>query len=127
MGVLGDADKKQQANSSGTRDTSTDGLRRGVIAALTVGTSEIKTGGGEYGDETLADSIFPKTINDMNNQERQQSRMNTDMAKAKALDTQKRALVEPDPTDVYTRRAAAGRLMSGNGRKSSFLTGGGTY
>lgn len=48
--------------------------QRALLAAMTFGTSEVKTGGGQYGDEVLADSLFPKTVNDMMLNDRQAAR-----------------------------------------------------
>ncbi len=100
-------------------------IRRGVLFNLTAGTSEIKTGGGEYKDETVADSIFPKTINNMNNIDRQNQRDTIDQNKQAQSDKEKAALTAPDAmdaTDNILGRTGARRMMSGQGRQSSFLT-----
>ena len=98
---------------------------RGFLALSTFGTSEIKTGGGEYGDETVADAIFPKTINDIA-LGRIESR--------KLIDAQRQAELDaanpgpgPDLADKLVAGAGgrtAARLGQKRGRRSTFLGGG---
>ena len=101
-------------------------LKRGALAVLTSGTSEIQTGGGAYGDETLADTLFPKGINDWALDDRRNARQGKDAADAAekaALDAGK----PPPPMDFTdeTLRAARSsallRMATGRGRAGSFL------
>jgi hypothetical protein len=102
-------------------------LKRGLLAALTVGTSEIKTGSGEYGDETVADALFPKEVNNILLDDREKARRVTDAAKADAAKKAQPGPV-PDLADKLLQRAGAQDLMRQKakaGRKSTFLSGGG--
>lgn len=102
-------------------------LKRSLLGILTMGTSEIKTGGGAYGDEVLADSLFPKTINDFLLDDRADARKATDAKKAAEL-----AKYQPGPApDLATKlvQEAGGnaklRQATKSGRRSTFLSGGG--
>ncbi len=109
-----------------TKDYSGDDAKRVLLGFATSGTSEIKTGGGQYGDETVADSLFPKTVNDWALEDRQAGRQGVDAAKQTEVDqAATAAALQPDAADAAlkaARRQGAMRLMSGNGRKSSFIT-----
>lgn len=97
-------------------------LKRAFLFASTLGTSEIKTGAGEYGDETLADSIFPKTVNNLMLDDREAARKATDKAKADMAAPPN----EPDLADRLLQGTAAGALLkqkTKTGRKSAFLLG----
>ena len=101
-------------------------FKRGFLALVTSGTSEIKTGGGEYGDETVADSLFPKQINNWALQDREQGRKATDAA-AKESERKMNPGPAPDATDKLIKQAndqAAQRLQTKQGRRSAFLSGG---
>lgn len=104
-------------------------LKRGVLAVMTSGTSEIKTGAGQYGDETVADSLFPKTVNDWALEDRQAGRNSTDAAaKAEVGKAAALAANAPDLTDALLKKSmkdSTNRLKSAQGRKSTFLTGAG--
>lgn len=103
--------------SSGDLITKT--LGKAALFVISSGTSEIKTG-GKYGDETLADSLFPSQVNglftDRNNTRAQ---MDKDAAARTA------ELAPPPPPDLGdTLLKRAGRnLTTGQGRRGSFLTG----
>lgn len=103
-------------------------IKRGGLAVLTGGTSEIKTGGGANGDETVADTLFPTKINDLLLEDRTDARKKTAeeaAAEEAALDAAKPTLT-PDLTDetiAKSKRAQALRGMTGRGRSSTFLTG----
>ena len=100
---------------------------RALLAVLTSGTSEIKTGAGEYGDETVADALFPKEINNFL-LDREASRNTIDATRAGEIAlgaTAPRAA--PDLADKLLQRAGATSLerqQSKQGRRSAFLTGG---
>lgn len=101
----------------------------GLLSLLTAGTSEVKTGTGQYGDETLADTLFPKVFNDMAQPDRQAARQAKDAADAAAkakIDAEK-----PPPTVDLTdmalsaaRKSARLRQMTGYGRSATFSNGG---
>ncbi len=100
-------------------------LGRTALGALTFGTSEAKTGAGQYGDETIADSLFPKTINDAALGDRQEARAATDAAAKAEADA-----ANPGPApDLADKILSAGltrslqQQQSKQGRRSSFLTG----
>lgn len=102
-------------------------FKRGLLGAISLGTSEIKTGAGEYGDETLADALFPKTVNNWLDEGREASRRGKDAAQKALVDSAAtQAALQPDAADaaIATKRAGALRLMTGRSRKNSFLTGG---
>lgn len=97
-------------------------FKRMALAVSTLGTSEIKTGGGQYGDETVADSLFPKTINDAMSDDRTAARKAADEA-----NKPKPAALAPDMADQLLAGTAANgqlRLKAKQGRRSTFLTGG---
>ena len=97
-------------------------VKRAFLAASTLGTSEIKTGGGQYGDETVADSLFPKTINDLALDDRTAARKAADEA-----NQPKPVGPGADLADQLLSGSAANtqlRLKTKQGRRSTFLTGG---
>lgn len=98
------------------KNTNAD-IKRAFLAASTLGLSEIKTGGGEYGDETVADSLFPKTINDLMSDDRTAAR--------KATDAAKNAMVAPSRAPDLADKLLAGAGAPGKklGRKSTFISG----
>lgn len=110
------------ATTAKAKKTNSD-LKRAFLAFSTLGTSEIKTGAGQYGDETLADSLFPKTINDMALDERTEARKAADEAnKPKPVGP------GPDLADKLLAGAAGNSLQrqqTKKGRRSTFLAGGG--
>lgn len=102
--------------------------KRGILSLLTAGTSEWGTGGGEYGDETVADTIFPKFINDAMLDERTKARADKDAAveAEKAEIEAEKPKAAPDLTDGLlgeARKAQMLRQKSGAGRGSTFLSG----
>lgn len=97
-------------------------IKRAFLAASTLGTSEIKTGGGEYGDETVADSLFPKSINDLALDERTDARKATDAAKLAAAQPGP----VPDLADKLLQGSSSNSLLrqqTRQGRRSTFLSG----
>lgn len=107
-------------NADGTfNNNGNSWFRRIMLGVLTSGTSEIKTGAGEYGDETVADSIFPKTINNLGLDEREINRQRADRAKRDGADSY--STPAPDLTDELIRkRASAGSLLAGSsGRRGT--------
>lgn len=112
----------------GERNTGIRDVKRGALAVLTSGTSEIQTGGGANKDETVADTLFPKPINDWALQDREKNRdkVAADAEAAKKALDEERPVVAPDLTDKLVsdaRKAQMLRLLSGRGRASTFLTG----
>lgn len=106
------------ANSQGQIDA-----QRAGLAFLSLGTSEIKTGAGEYGDGTVADALFPETINNWMLNDRQAAREDAKAAVGKeAQAIRERAANRPDATAVLLKKAAAGQLKTKFGRASTFLT-----
>lgn len=99
--------------------------KRILLGIATSGTSEIKTGGGQYGDETVADSLFPKTVNNALLDERQGARAAKDAATQRLVDqAATNAALAPDALDAangVARRQGARRLLQGAGRRNSFL------
>lgn len=87
--------------------------QRVMLGILTSGTSEIKTGSGEYGDETVADSIFPKAINNLAMDERSVNRLQADSAKQKAAAKAGLDAAPTDITDDIIRKAAARTMLRG--------------
>lgn len=106
---------KNAAEAEKAKRTERDLLRAG-LAISSLGTSEIKTGGGEYGDETLADSLFPKSINNWALADREEARRKVDADKA-AMSAPPRA---PDLADKLLEKAPRGTKT---GRKSTFISG----
>jgi hypothetical protein len=103
-------------------------FKRGALAILTSGTSEMKTGGGVYGDETVADSLFPKGVNDVALDERANARAGVD-AKAAAEKAQLEA-DKPGPAPDFTdetlsaaRRSSKLRASMAYGRAATFSSG----
>lgn len=99
-------------------------LKQGFLGMATAGTSGIKTGGGKYGDETAADSLFPSFINDWASDDRTNARKGKDAADQAAkdqLDANKPTLA-PDLTDQVIQSARK-RSTTGLGRRGTFLTG----
>lgn len=112
----------ESAKASKTRSD----FKRALLATLTMGTSEIKTGAGEYGDETLADAAFPKEINNLLLDDRTNARKAADAAKAAEAD-KLRPGPPPDATAELIRQAGAASLLrqrGKSGRRSTFLSGG---
>ena len=106
-------------------DNMASSFKQGLLGALTASTSQLKTGAGEYGDETLADSMFPKTINNMMSDDRENARKTTD-AKTKADAIADTPGPAPDMADKLLKRAGADSLLRGKakqGRRSAFLGG----
>jgi hypothetical protein len=101
-------------------------LKRGVLSGLTVGTSEIATGGGEHGDEVLADKIFPTFVNDWALDDREKERKGkADAAAAEiaAVEASKPGRL-PDLTDeTLESLRRKQRTRAGTNRASTFLTG----
>ena len=97
------------------------------LSMLTSGTSQIQTGAGEYGDETVADALFPKEINNFL-LDREASRNTIDATRAGELALGATApKATPDLADKLIQRAGATSLerqQSKQGRRSAFLTGG---
>lgn len=124
MGTPMRASEQQSADTLGKAKKTNADIKRAFLAISTLGTSEIKTGGGEYGDETVADALFPKTINDMALDERTEARKQTEIAKAAALQPKK----APDIADQLLGAGANSllRQKTKQGRRSTFL-GGGQY
>lgn len=113
------SEKEEELKKAGTW------WKRAFLAASTLGTSEIQTGGGEYGDEVLADSLFPKSINDFALDERSEKRRQAELAKS--------AIAKPPPTPDLADQLLQGKGSSAllrqktkQGRRSTFL-GGGQY
>lgn len=108
-------------------------VKRAGLAILTSGTSEIRTGGGAYGDETVADTLFPKAINDWALEGRATDRgmkdVEASLAKAK-LDEEKPGPMDlTDETLSTARKSAKLKAMQGVNRQSTFRpasTGGST-
>lgn len=107
-------------NAKKAKQTEKDFLRV-ALGISTLGTSEIKTGGGEYGDETLADSLFPRGINDWASG-RNESR--------KAIDAERAAMNAParkgDLADELLAGAAGQQQLRAGarrGRRSTFISG----
>jgi hypothetical protein len=115
----------EQAKQLKARQNTDRGLQRGLLAVMTSGTSEIKTGAGEYQDETVADSLFPKTVNNMMSGDREDARKATDLAKTATADAANPGPA-PDLADKLLARAGADSLRTQKtkqGRKSTFLSG----
>ncbi len=100
--------------------------QRALLAAMTIGTSEIKTGGGQYNDEVLADSLFPKTVNDMALHDRQAAREDAD-AKLRAEADASKPTPPPDPSSKLTQQAQRAAMLRvralASSRKSALVTG----
>ena len=114
-----------QRDNAGNR-TATD-FKRGLLAVLTLGTSEIKTGAGANGDEVLADSLFPKEINNFLLDDREAERKYKETAATQAAAKAMPGPV-PDLADQLLQRAGSSSLLrqqTRQGRKSTFLSGGG--
>lgn len=97
---------------------------RVLLAAASSGTSEIKTGGGQYGDETVADSLFPKTVNDAVDVQRTADRKSTD-ARSQLISDAANPGPAPDLADKLLSRAGAPSLMrqkAKQGRQSTFIS-----
>jgi hypothetical protein len=98
----------------------------GLLSILTAGTSEIKTGGGLYGDETVADTLFPKAINDVALTDRANARKATDKAEADKKDALYNSKPPPvvDLSDVATKTRKNEQLLkmlrSSSGRSGTF-------
>lgn len=100
--------------------------RRGALGFLSMGTSEIKTGSGEHGDETLADALFPKNVNNFLDPDREDNRARLEAEREAELERQK-PKPGPDETDKAVQRARRGgqlRLLTQRGRRNSFLSQG---
>lgn len=96
-------------------------VKRGLIGALTYGTSEIKTGSGKYHDETFADAFFPKEVNNWALEDRQKKRGEKDAADLADVEAA-RPTPGPDLGDKLLKRAGATSLLkTKQGRKSTFL------
>lgn len=112
----------------GDAKTNSQNFGRSVLGALTFGTSNAQTGGGQYGDETVADSLFPKGINDAALGDRQEARGAADKSKQALIDKASTdAALQPDGADralAASRRQGAMRLMTGRSRSNSFITSG---
>lgn len=118
MGAPPKASEKEAADTLAKAKKTNADIKRAFLAISTLGTSEIKTGGGEYGDETVADSLFPKTINDMALDERTEARRQTEIAKA--------AAAQPKPPPDLASELLQGVGPDGRrkqGRRSTFLSG----
>ena len=101
-------------------------FKRALLAISTLGTSEIRTGGGEYGDETVADALFPKEINNLMLDDRADARKAADAAKAAELDKLKPG-PPPDLTAELIQKSGGEALLrqrARGGRRSTFLSGG---
>lgn len=126
MGAPRSATPEEAAKSAAKAKKTNADIKRAFLAISTLGTSEIKTGAGEYGDETLADSLFPKEINNLMLDERSEARKAADAAKAAEAD-KLRPGPPPDATAELIRQAGAASLLrqrSKGGRRSTFLSGG---
>ncbi len=94
-------------------------FKRGLLAFATSGTSEIKTGGGQYGDETVADSLFPKTVNDWALEDRAAGRAGKDAATQTLIDkAASEAALSPDGTDAAVTAAKRQGATRNHGPKT---------